>query len=210
MEIAVRLMRSLFAAVCFVATGVAGPAIARDVGLPKVDFQSRMVVKDTKGREFSFRLYYTKPRMRADISVPDPSTGQKRELVMILDRAAKKIVMLFPANKVYLERPFDPEQDIMRRTLPGKRKMQAVGTETIAGHKTTKFKVAGETREKHAFSGFAWVTKDDIVMKVDGKVKTSTEENSFAMEMKDLKIGKIDPKRFAIPDGYSKAGGKPK
>jgi hypothetical protein len=59
--------------------------------------------------------------------------------------------------------------------------------------------------DKEKSSGTIWMTKENIVMKMETVAKSgSSKKDMFRMELKNLKIGKQDPKLFEIPAGYQK------
>ena len=76
-----------------------------------------------------------------------------------------------------------------------------VGTETIEGQSTTKYKMI---MKDGSAGGFMWITKDDIVMKMDGVVKNGKDKSRITMSLKNLKIGAQDAALFEVPAGFTK------
>ena len=52
--------------------------------------------------------------------------------------------------------------------------------------------------------GFWWMTKDNIMMKLDVISVDKGKKGRMKMELDNLKIGKQDAALFEVPSGYSK------
>ncbi len=52
--------------------------------------------------------------------------------------------------------------------------------------------------------GFWWMTKDNIMMKLDVISVDKGKKDRMKMELDNLKIGKQDASLFEVPSGYSK------
>jgi len=85
----------------------------------------------------------------------------------------------------------------------GNVKMTKVGTESVNGESTTKYKIESDDKQGGRFEGFMWMTKDNIVVKYEGSAVSQGRESSATMELSDLKRGKQDRKLFEIPPGYN-------
>jgi hypothetical protein len=79
-----------------------------------------------------------------------------------------------------------------------------VGEETINGIKTTKSKVIATKKDGSKFGGFFWTTKDGITVKMDLLSKEGNNKIRITNELTNLKVGKLDPALFEIPEGYTK------
>lgn len=52
--------------------------------------------------------------------------------------------------------------------------------------------------------GFMWMSKDNIMVKMDAVAIDKGSKNRFKSELTNIKIGKQDPALFEIPPGYQK------
>jgi len=104
-------------------------------------------------------------------------------------------------GSMYMESPLkeDPN-DLQAMDI----QQTVVGEETINGIKTTKYKMLGTTKDGKKWGGFAWITKDGIMVKADMLLKEGNEKRRMAIELKNLKIGKQNPQLFEVPPGYTK------
>lgn len=81
----------------------------------------------------------------------------------------------------------------------------AMGSEKINGVACDKSKVImTKLDDGTKMSGFWWVTKDGIVMKMDMLSPDKDEKMRLKFELNNLKIGKQNASLFEIPSGYSK------
>ena len=52
--------------------------------------------------------------------------------------------------------------------------------------------------------GFMWMSKENIMVKMDAVSIEKGEKNRFKTELTNIKIGKQDPALFEIPPGFEK------
>jgi hypothetical protein len=81
-----------------------------------------------------------------------------------------------------------------------------VGPDTVNGVKTTKSKIIMKEKKPNGskMGGFWWMTKDNIMMKLDVISVDKGRKDRMKMELDNLKIGKQDASLFEVPSGYSK------
>ena len=79
-----------------------------------------------------------------------------------------------------------------------------MGEEVLNGMKVTKYKTIATSTDRKKYGGFSWRTKEGIVLKQDLLYKEGTEKKRMATELKNIKIGKQDPKLFEVPEGFTK------
>ena len=141
-------------------------------------------------------------------------TRERREMVMggggdkmiLIMRHDKKVSWtLMPAEKIYMEmdlnqagpgQPPDPSQYQIEQTV--------IGPETVNGVSTTKSKIIMTGPNGQKMGGFMWLTKENILMKMDAIAIDAKEKHRFKTELTNLKVGKQDPKLFEVPPGYEK------
>lgn len=127
--------------------------------------------------------------------------GGGEGMVTIIRRDKKVMWQLMPGN-MYMEMSLDrpDSRDLHSMDV----QQTAVGEETVNGIKTTKYKTIATAKDGKKFGGFFWVTKDGIMVKADLLYKEGDRKDRVAIELKNLKIGKQDPKLFEVPPGYTK------
>jgi hypothetical protein len=140
-------------------------------------------------------------------------TRERREMVadggdkmIMIMRPDKKLVWtLMPSEKMYMEMSIaeavskdktDPSQYQIEQTV--------VGPETVNGVATTKSKIIMTGPKGEKMGGFMWMTKDNIMVKMDAIAIEKNQKMRFKTELTNLKIGKQDAALFEIPEGYSK------
>ena len=141
-------------------------------------------------------------------------TRERREMVMgsggdkmiMITRQDKKVAWtLMPAEKMYMEMSL-AQASTKDKTDPSQYKIEqtVVGPETVNGVSTTKSKIIMTGPKGEKMGGFMWVTKENIVVKMDAIAVDKKEKLRFKTELTNLKVGKQDAALFEIPSGYSK------
>lgn len=140
-------------------------------------------------------------------------TRERREMVtdggdkmIMIMRPDKKLTWtLMPSEKMYMEMSIaeaaskdktDPSQYQIEQTV--------VGPETVNGVATTKSKIIMTGPKGDKMGGFMWMTKDNIMVKMDAIAIDKNQKMRFKTELTNLKISKQDAALFEIPEGYSK------
>jgi hypothetical protein len=179
-----------------VAVGFGPAAMAAGWEGPKVEYSADTVM-ETAEVAITGKVYAAPNKERREYA----QSGQNMVMIM---RADKKLAwMLVPEEKMYME--FDVKKESRGDDLSGwKIEQTVIGPETIDGHKTTKSKIIMTGPKGEKLAGFWWLTKDDIIVKMDAIAIDKGRKDRFKIENKNIKIGKQDPKMFEIPSGYSK------
>jgi hypothetical protein len=84
---------------------------------------------------------------------------------------------------------------------------QVVGTETILGQETTRYRVRGKIFDTRTpFEGDVWTTRDNIVVQVDG---TGKAEDGLPSRVKlttvQLVVAPPDPGLLVVPPTFARA-----
>ena len=163
---------------------------------PKVEYSADTVM-ETAEVAIRGKVYAAPNKERREYAVG----GQN--MIMIV-RADKKLAwMLVPEEKMYME--FDSNKQSRSDDLSGwKIEQTVIGPETIDGIKTTKSKIIMTGPKGEKLAGFWWLTKDNIIVKMDAISVDQGRKDRFKIENRNIKIGKQDPKLFEIPVGYQK------
>ena len=186
-----------------------GPALAEDdIFDPDAEYSAVRVIKVDEG-EATMRVFHTRDKERFVVG------GGEQSMTMIT-RLDKQISwILIPDEKMYMEIPLDQASDQIAGMGFGQEaelrlegdipeNFKKVGTETIAGLETTKYR--GEIEDDDTGgSGTAtyWVTDSGIVAKMEYEgVDEDGKPQKMVMELRELKIGKQPAKLFELPADY--------
>jgi hypothetical protein len=148
------------------------------------------------------RVNYTPTRERREM-VTDG--GDKMITIM---RPDKKVAWtLMPSEKMYIEMKLS-EAASKDKTDPSQYQIEqtVIGPDTVNGVKTTKSKIIMTGPKGEKMGGFMWMTKENIMVKMDAIAIEKNQKMRFKTELTNLKIGKQDPALFEVPAGYSKMG----
>ena len=107
--------------------------------------------------------------------------------------------MLMPAEKMYMEQPFDPRSALAsEEKLPGESERVFLGEEIVDGKNAKKYRVVYDMDgAKEAI--LQWVIEPAGI-----PIKTAAADNSWSMEYRNLKIGPQAVWMFELPPDYKK------
>ncbi len=153
-----------------------------------VDFSADMVSTTNEGT-FKGKIYVSKDRVRME--VPQSVT---------ITRMDKKVLwILMPAEKMYMEQPFDPRNIVVAtEKVPGEIERKLIGKESVNGKMTDKYSVVSEV-DGMKESVFQWI---DPASKIP--IKTMAQDGSWTMEYQNMSMGSEPDSLFEIPAGYQK------
>lgn len=160
---------------------------------PKVDYSADSTMETEGGMTMKSRVYYSLGKQRMEMGGEGGNVTIMRRDKKVMWQLMGDMYMEMPMNQAGSQDPHD--MDVQQT---------AVGEETVNGVKTTKYKVIATMKDGKKFGGFFWVTKDNITMKMDLLYKEGNEKMRMSQELTNLKVGKLDPKLFEIPPGYTK------
>ena len=119
-------MNKLFGSILLSVIVLTGTAFA-------VEFSAETILTHGGGAKTSGKVYYKADRFRMDMKSPE-------EMSMITRMDKKVIWNIMPAQKMYMEIPFDlKNQPLVEEKLQGEIDRKQVGTETVNGHPTKKY-----------------------------------------------------------------------
>jgi hypothetical protein len=118
----------------------------------------------------------------------------------IVRQDLNKVWTVMPASKSYLElsQAKDRAAEVPGEKMKGEVSRKAIGSETIAGHPTTKYEVTAKMGDKTMTSHQWWAT--DIRF----PIKTAAVDGSWSVTYSDIKIGGQPDSLFELPAGYRK------
>ncbi len=110
--------------------------------------------------------------------------------------------VLMPQQHMYMEKPITaaPGGSADLKYLERKK----LGKETIKGMTTIKYKTVAEDQEGNRFTGFSWLTADEILVKNDMTTTSGGRSMTVKTELSELKVGSQNPSLFEVPKGYQK------
>jgi outer membrane lipoprotein-sorting protein len=131
---------------------------------------------------------------------------ERGEAATIIRMDKKLMWTLLPAQKQYMEHRFS-EQAPEKRQKGDYRdcdvKQSEIGRETIEGFATRKMTMEMSCPGDEKHTGTIWLTKENIPIRMEAS-RAGSKKDAVRIELKNLKIGKQDPKLFEIPAGYTK------
>ena len=122
-----------------------------------------------------------------------------------ITRKDKKVTwMLMAEDKMYMETKHSAAAPSKDDLSAYKIEQTVVGKETMNGVETTKSKIIMTGKDGSKMGGFMWMSKENIMVKMDTVSIEKGEKNRFKTELTNIKIGKQDPALFEIPPGFAK------
>lgn len=118
----------------------------------------------------------------------------------IIRRDLKKVWMVMPATKSYIEMSEGKKENIPipEEKVNGEVSRKSFGSETIDGHPCTKYEVTAKLDNKTMISYQWWATD------INFPVKAAAVDNSWSVEYKDIKFGPQPDNLFELPAAYQK------
>lgn len=126
---------------------------------------------------------------------------------VIITRMDKKIAwMLMPAQNMYMEMSLEESAKKTGGANVSDCDMDfsSQGDETVNGVKATKNKISASCPDNTKYDGTMWITKDNIVVKMDAVTEVDGKKTQVKMDLNNLNIGKQDASLFEVPEGYQK------
>ncbi len=159
-----------------------------------VDFSADMV-HTMNGQTTVSKVYITGTKMRVETE----QDGEKA--IMINDYQNRKIIILMPDDKMYMEMPIqagnanDPDYQKQIKSLADKK---SLGKETVNGYLCEKIQYI--YHDKDLGSVTMWYSAElQYYIKIKAK--------NIEMELKNIKTGALSQALFTVPPGYSEMGG---
>jgi uncharacterized protein DUF4412 len=165
---------------------------AKSILTPQTPFKADMKFRFGDNLKMEGAFWYDDGLERREMSVE----GQNMTMITRPDK--NEMYSLFAGTNMAMRSALTPEMQYLNTEWMSTLNLNALGKETISGEKTTKYQVDGDKLD-----GFVWVTRDGVVMKIDGRSRDSARGDwaPFTIEMENLQRGPIDPQLFEIPPG---------
>lgn len=143
------------------------------------------------------KIYSIKGKERREIS----SLGRKTAIIN--DRENDQMWTLMPDQKMVMA-----NQDPRARKSPdqmirdGELKMTEMGTEKVNGQTATKYKIESTNKGEKAFSGFAWLNKQNIPVRFEGTANENGVRQDIEIRYTNIVVARQDPQLFVVPADY--------
>ncbi len=129
----------------------------------------------------------------------DKSRMETAEAISIIRPDKKVMWMLMPQQKMYMEQSLDPSNiPATSEKYAGEIERTLVGKEAVDGRMTDKYRIV-YTAAGTKTTVYQWFAPDLGI-----PVKTASEDGSWMMEYKNIKVGSQPDSLFELPAGYSK------
>jgi hypothetical protein len=174
----------------------AGPASAQQLlGDTKVPYSADRTVV-TGGKTYVGKVYATPGKQRHEQDIDG------MPFVAVL-RADKKVAWLeLSSFHIYSDFPFPAA---VTDYADEKQLGAPIGVEEVAGLKARKFRVEREGSDGSKLFGYAWITEDGIVLKLDGTfVEPKGHETKASYVLSNIHLGPQPPSLFELPPGMSR------
>lgn len=157
-----------------------------------VDFSADAMI-EAKGIKMNTKIHYQKDKLR------DEATIEGQNIVIIQRYDLGKTWMLMGPG-MYMEYDIGKADQAPDYALLQK---EEIGTETVNGIETTKYKTLYENAEGK-FGGFTWVNAENIAVKGELFAESDDRREELSFELSNLKLGSQPAELFELPAGASK------
>jgi hypothetical protein len=185
------LISPLLLSLCALAYGL--PARSATLPAPSVEYSADRSVETDAGT-FQGKVWSARDRERSE------TTMQGMQTVMILRRDKQLGWTLMPAQKMYQQVDFAKARQQSGAAPDSEVEITQVGTESVAGFETTKYKLL---MKDGSAGGFIWITPEGIAVKMDMLSKADGAKTRVTMRLENVQIGAQDPQLFEVPEGYT-------
>ena len=153
---------------------------------------SATIVSTSAGQTTTMKVYMKPDKYRTDHEAAGSSTIVRRDL--------NKVWMIMKGQKAYMEMPGGTDEQIKtaEEKVKGEVSRKKVGNETIDGHPSIKYEVTAKV-DANVVQTYQWWATD-----LNFPVKTAAINGSWAMEYRNIKLGKQADSLFEVPSGYKK------
>ena len=174
---------------------VAFATTAHGTGLPvpTVEYSADRVM-ETEAGTFEGKVYFAKDKERNETRMRGMTS------VTILRRDKQIGWTLMPAQKMYQQMDLAKARQQSGDQPDEQADITEVGSETLEGQPTTKYKLI---MKDGSAGGFMWFTKDGIMVKMDSVVKSGRKKSRMTLTLKNLQVGSQDASLFELPAGYN-------
>jgi hypothetical protein len=177
----------------------AGRARAALLGDAAVSYTADSTVT-VNGRSYAGTVFHIPGRDRHEAEI------QGIAEVVILDGTAMRGWLVLPRLASYVEFTFP---QLMAEFSTQTLLHAPVSRETVNGVHTTKYRIDHAAADGLHAQGFAWVSADGVLMRLDGSVAQpgGNRPTAIRLELDNLRLGRQDRALFELPPGLMKLPG---
>ena len=192
-----KLSRILAVVACLLA---ARAAMAAETALDLLDapvaYTAHFTVESPSGT-FRGSVWHQPGRERRDW---DTAGGGQ---AVLLDRAADAAYLIKPAGRWYVAFGLHAAAALAGGLDGLVVDRRRIGEQTVAGMRTTRYRVAATAANGGRFDGDAWFSRDGILVKAAGTLTSPGGKTSrVATALTDVTVGHTDAAMLALPSGY--------
>ena len=169
------------------------PAQAGEWPEPKASYSANSVM-EAGGMRMEAKVFHDRGKERRETDMG----GMKQ--VSISDPSAGKIYMLMPGSNMAMEMAMGSGPVPSPEAMQGQN-IEAVGSETVEGLETTKYRITGTDPNGMAFETFVWATDSGIKMKMEGEAMVEGTMRSYRMYLTNVVEGPQEATLFQLPAG---------
>ncbi len=185
---------------------LASPLHAAPLPQPEQDYAADFIltVSHDAGRapmKIPGRIYFSAGKERRE------SRMMGRTSVSIRRPQENLFWVLMPERRMYLESSgadIDKQKDPSDPMLDGDFQLEKIGTEKLNGVATDKYRFSSVDKRGNQTSGYIWLTRENIPLKMEGSTSQQGRSSRFASELSNLELASQPAELFEIPAGYQK------
>jgi hypothetical protein len=187
-------MTTRFGMAACLMTAALAPAVAEDHPL----------VQPSRDVSVTYRVHNASARpgdAPSEIRVSFDARGDRlrvepsgRREYMVLDRAGKRMMMVMPSERSFLELPYDPARDI--RVIAGDAHFTRRGTATVAGLRCTEYDVKASRGQ-----GAICLTDDGVTLRANG---VTSDGRGGDLQATTVAYGPIPTSVFDTPPDFKR------
>lgn len=151
------------------------------------------------GKQLKQKVYYTPGKERRDMK----KDGSDETVIIRSDKRVSWA--LLPEHKMYMEMNVMKGRirmdDILSYYMA---ELTPAGEELVDGIQTSKSSITITDPRGKAYEGSIWMTKENIVIKMDTVSKGPGTSDRISLVLSNLKTEKQDPNLFELPANYVK------
>ncbi len=152
------------------------------------------------GRTVTSRFYFAGDRWRIEEKLPPG--GERQATIFRQDQ--KSLFVIWPGKKRFIVQPLpEKEFEIISSRKPGEElERTELGQEWLSGYATTKYRVKYLVRDKSAERTV--ISIEWFAGKLGMVIKSRAEDDSWSMEIVNIREGTQDRRLFEVPGDYQK------
>ncbi len=155
---------------------------AQDLLRPRVTYEATMKINGSV-----FHIYQ-------GVGISRTYAPDQPDIVSIVNNNDGTFRQLFLNLGVYVN------MQVPNAQLPEITSRENLGSETVNGYQTTKYRLVLKGADGYRADGFYWITDQGITVKTVARQITASGPMDVDIELSNIKTGPIDPAMFTVPD----------